>query len=143
MRYFLMITMLFLFGVVYANTSQGYFTQDGNASRYASALSQLNALLEDFNDGYYGQVEVVDEYIIIRFQEGKYSKFKIADMADPVLDIKYDQVTWDCRNSSNCVLTDWNEEGVESGILFQEMGSSNLGYLLELLSNFISAYRSK
>lgn len=141
MRYNLLFSVLFLTNVALANASQETFNQDGDASRYEAALNELNEFLKDFDDGYYGYIEVVDDFIVIRFQEGKYSKFKIKDMAMPEWNDTYGQVTWDCKNSSNCVLTDWNDEGVESGILFQSF--SDLDYLMELLSNFISAYQSK
>lgn len=112
-------------------------------NRYTYELNKLNAFLEDFEDGYFGYMEVIDEYVYIRFQEGNFSKFRIEDMANPVLDTKWGQVNWDCKNESLCVETDWNEDGKESGILFQEMGGSSLDYLMDLLNNFISAYNNK
>lgn len=143
MRYHLLLFGLLWSVSLFADSGQYSFNQEDNAARYEAELNALNVFLEDFSDGYYGYIEVVDDFVVIRFQEGKYSKFKLADMADPVLDTKYDQISWDCKNSANCVLTDWNDEGVETGILFQEMGSINMDYLMDLLSNFISAYKAQ
>lgn len=111
-------------------------------SDYSYELNKLNSFLENFEDGYFGYFEVKDGFVIIRFKEGNYSKFKMEDMAAPILDTKWGQVNWDCKNEVLCVETDWNEDGKESGILFTETGSSNLDYLMELLNSFISAYNS-
>jgi hypothetical protein len=109
-------------------------------SRYQYELNQLNVFLEDFDDGYFSKIEVIDDYINISFKKGNYSKFRLEDMASPILDSRWGYIYWDCKNESLCVETDWNENGKESGILFVDSGSSNLDYLIELLNNFINAY---
>lgn len=112
-------------------------------SDYSYELNKLNSFLENFEEGYYGYFEVKDGFVIIRFKEGNYSKFKMEDMAAPILDTKWGQVNWDCKNEVLCVETDWNEDGKESGILFTELGSSSLDYLMEILNDFIDAYSKK
>jgi hypothetical protein len=130
----------YCFTIVQANIST---TNISNSILYEIELEKLNAFLEDFEDGFFGHMEVVDGFVIIHFKEGNYSKFKVEDMTAPVLDTKWGQINWDCKNGSLCVETDWNDEGKESGILFQEMGGSNLDYLMDLLNYFISAYNNK
>lgn len=129
------------FSASHAQTSS--FSTKKNPDRYKSQLEQLNAFLADFNEGYYGQMAVEEGWVFIRFQEGKFSKFRVEDMADPVLDSRWGQINWDCKSESLCVETDWNEDGKESGILFSEIGSSGLEDLMELLNNFISVYKGK
>lgn len=135
------IICFFTLGILQSQAQTSSFSTKKNPARFERQLGQLNALLEDFDDGFFGKMEVVDGYVIIRFQEGKYSKFRIEDMADPVLDERWGQVNWDCKNESLCVETDWNDEGKESGILFSDLGSDNLSYLTELLNDFIRAYK--
>lgn len=136
------ILSLVLFLASFSTVQSGVFYYNSD-SRYAIELSKLNVFLEDFDDGYFSKIEVMDDYINISFREGNYSKFRVEDMASPVLDTRWDAVYWDCKNESLCVETDWNEDGKESGILFTETGSSNLEYLMELLNNFINAYNNK
>jgi len=59
---------------------------------YQDELNDLNEYIKDISDGFYGQFEVKDNYVILNFKEGKYSKFKMQDMADPVIDNKYGQL---------------------------------------------------
>lgn len=137
--------VLFFFTAFYTLTfaSEKSLNFSANQDKYSYQLEQLNYFLKDFNDGYYGYIEVVDGYIVIRFRDGNYSKFKIENMAAPEYDTTWDQITWDCKNESLCVETDWNDEGKESGILFSELGSYNMNYLYDLLNSFISAYKRK
>lgn len=116
---------------------------DKNPERYENELKALNEFLEYFDDGSYGYMEVVDGFIVIRFKEGKYSKFRMEDMQEPVLYERWSQINWDCKNESDCVETDWNDSGKESGVLFSEFGSTEMGSLLELLNNFIKAFNKK
>jgi hypothetical protein len=139
----IVLICLFSLGILKSQAQTSSFATNKNPARFEYQLSELNALLEDFADGYFGKMEVVDGYVVIRFQEGKYSMFKVEDMAMPVLDERWGQVNWDCKNESLCVETDWNDEGKESGILFSELGSDSLDYLMELLNNFIAAYKGK
>jgi hypothetical protein len=129
------------FSASYAQTSS--FSTKKNQDRYKYQLEQLNAFLADFKDGYYGQMAVEDGFVIIRYQDGYYSKFRIEDMADPELYTRWGQISWNCKNESLCVETDWNEAGKESGILFSDFGSIMLEDLMELLTNFINAYKGK
>lgn len=139
----ILLFLLFALGTVHTAFAYTSKTAEDNGLRYENELKSLNAFLEDFDDGFYGYMEVVDDFVIIRFREGYYSKFRMQDMAAPVLYENWGQVNWDCKNESYCVETDWNDEGKETGILFSESGSIHLGYLVELLNNFIRAYNGK
>ena len=110
---------------------------------YQNELKALNAFLVDFEDGFFGYIEVVDGQIQIQFKEGKFSKFDLENMTEPELNETYGQVTWNCKDDDACVTTDWSEEGKETGILFSGSGSAELEYLMELLNGFIKAYRAK
>ena len=116
--------------------------QSAKSQDYQDELNDLNEYLKDISDGFYGQFEVKDNYVILNFKEGKYSKFKMQDMADPVIDNKYGQLHFDCKGDKYCVTTDWNEEGKETGLLFSDDGSFNLEDLYELLLNFKKTYLS-
>ena len=115
---------------------------DVQSQDYWQDLNKLNIYLKDISDGFYGQFEVKDHFIILNFKEGKYSKFKMQDMADPLIDSKYGQLHFDCKGEKYCILTDWNDEGKETGLLFTEDGSYNLEDLYELLLNFKKSYLS-
>lgn len=141
-------SFVLLFAIVIAESTLAVnksttVTANQNTSGYEKELAALNEFLKDFDDGFYGYFEVKDDFITLHFQEGKYSKFKLQDMAAPVVDRKYGQLTWDCKNENYCVTTDWNENGKETGILFSDPGSGSLDDLSELLTNFISAYCQK
>jgi hypothetical protein len=129
------------FSASYAQTSS--FSTKKNPDRYKDQLEKLNAYLADFKDGYYGQMAVEDGFVIIRYQDGDYGKFRIEDMADPELYTRWGQISWNCKNESLCVETSWNEEGRESGILFSDFGSPLIEDLMELLTDFIKAYKGK
>ena len=112
------------------------------SQNYLNDLQKLNTYLKDISDGFYGQFEVKDNYVILNFKEGKYSKFRMQDMADPAIDNKYGQLHFDCKGDKYCVTTDWNEEGKETGLLFSDDGSFNLEDLYELLLKFKKTYLS-
>lgn len=112
------------------------------SQNYLDDLQKLNTYLKDISDGFYGQFEVKDNFIILNFKKGKYCKFKIQDMADPVIDKKYGQLNFDCIGNKYCVITDWNYEGEEIGLLFKNDGTYNLKDLYELLLNFKKSYLS-
>ena len=116
--------------------------QSAKSQDYQDELNDLNEYIKDISDGFYGQFEVKDNYVILNFKEGKYSKFRMQDMADPVIDNKYGQLHFDCKGDKYCVTTDWNEEGKETGLLFSDDGSFNLEDLYELLLNFKKTYLS-
>lgn len=140
MKSFLLFFALGTVSIAYANVSNATAS---NSLQYKDELKALNGFLEDFDDGFYGYIEVADNYIIIRFKEGNYSKFRLEDMAAPVVYEKWGQLNWDCKDENHCVETDWNENGKETGILFSQLGFDDWDYFLELLHKFIDAYRGK
>jgi len=119
------------------------FSTKKDPARYEYQLSQLNAFLEDFDEGNSGQISVENDLIVINYPEGQYCKFKIADMADPVLDTRWNQISWDCINESPCVESTWTDDGRETGVMFSELLSTTTGDLMELLTDFIRAYKGK
>jgi hypothetical protein len=136
----LLVVMIATCCLTYSNSSPSISPY---SPQYEDELQALNEFLKDFDDGFYGYFEVKDGFIYLQFKEGKFSKFKLKDMAEPEVDRTYGQLNWDCKNDAYCVTTDWNEEGKETGILFSDPGSVSLDYLLELLTNFINAYSGK
>jgi hypothetical protein len=135
------IICILFFSISQSQAQTSSFATKKNPARFEAQLGQLNTFLEGFSDGYYGTMEVEGDFVIIRFPEGKYSKFKVEDLYDPVLEARFGQIYWDCIDGSLCVETDWNDEGSETGILFSDYGSDGLEELLSLLNDFIRAYR--
>lgn len=114
-----------------------------NPKHHENELNALNAFLADFDDGFFGYIEIVDGQIQIRFRDGKFSKFHLENMMEPELNETYGQVSWNCKDDGPCVTTDWSEDGKETGILFSGSGPADLEYLMELLNGFIKAYGNK
>jgi hypothetical protein len=136
-------TCLLLIGLFESQAQTSSFSTKKNPSRYQNQLEELNSFLEGFDQGNSGQISVENDFIIIKYPEGQYCKFKMEDMAAPVMEERWGQINWDCKNESLCVETDWNDDGKDSGVLFSELGSIVLGDLLGLLNSFIAAYNGK
>lgn len=109
---------------------------------YKAALDKLNAYLKTFDEGYYGYFEVNNGYIYVRFQSGKYDKFRMEDMEGAIVEENYYRVIFKCKYGS-CVSTDWKENGKEEYIQFVTAGGFNYKELADLLNNFRDAYMGK
>ena len=133
----------FILIILQAQAQTSPFSSMKDPARYQYQLEELNSFLEGFDDGNSGQVSVEKDSIIIKYPEGQYCKFKVEDMADPVLSTRWSQINWDCLNESQCVETDWTDDGRDSGVMFSELGSVTIGDLMDLLQNFIAAYKGE
>ena len=124
-----LITLIILFFTV--NTTFG--------QSYQNELEQANEYLKTIKNGYYGQLDIQDGYLIVRFQSGKESKARINALDQALVVQENKKVAIGCKEGVKCVFSGYTNS-YHPQMSFSQDGEFDTDEFVVLLNNLISAY---
>lgn len=105
------------------------------------ALQDINKYFETFDNGYYGNVEIKDGYLVIYFRSGNYSKIKMDDLQGAIEQPEYQRVILQCKDGGKCVYSTFNKGQKYEYMQFTSNIAFDRPYLVTLLNNLIRLYK--
>lgn len=114
----------------------------GFSQSYREQLKRINDYLKTFDNGYYGYLEIKDDYLYDRFKDGtNYCKGKLSDLDYAFEKEKNRKVDIACKGSNTCVFSTFTNQDYNS-FTFSQSNDFNTTQLIKLFNDFITAYKN-
>lgn len=109
---------------------------------YQNELQQANEYLKTIKNGYYGQLEIKDGYLIVRFQSGKESKARMNALDHAFVVQENKKVAIGCKEGVKCVFSGYTNS-YHPQMSFSQENEFDTQEWVDLLNSLMAAYNGK